>query len=269
MTELSEPLTSNGGRKSWDVEKGAHGDDPYFVFREDLLKKVDLVDEGLHRFLRIVDETDTAVNGFEVKDAKKQLKRHIKNAESTHRDVQATVRAVEQSRDKFCISDVDLYERRTLVQETHDRITHAKKEMNSDNIKHKMYQDEREMARRRCTNTNNTEETTHLEKENTAFIVDSHAKTSLMLQQQDETLEELDDAVVRVSHMAGNISEELNQQNKMLKDFDDDLTDAEEKLGLVMGKLAKLLKTKSKVQLGLIVGLTVFAIVLLFLVIYT
>ena len=39
--------------------------------------------------------------------------------------------------------------------------------------------------------------------------------------------------------MAGNIHEELGQQNKMLNSLQDDLDDAEEKLGMVMGKLPK------------------------------
>ena len=90
-----------------------------------------------------------------------------------------------------------------------------------------------------------------------------------MLSQQDEALEGLDEAVTRVGIMAEDIHEELGQQNKMLADFDDDLADAEEKLGLVMGKLGKLLKTKNRCQLGTILVLCLIVLILLFLVIYT
>lgn len=55
----------------------------------------------------------------------------------------------------------------------------------------------------------------------------------------------------------------------MLKSLEEDLADAEEQLGVVMGKLAKLLKTKSKCQIGLIVILSLIVLVLFFLVIYT
>jgi syntaxin 6 len=91
----------------------------------------------------------------------------------------------------------------------------------------------------------------------------------MMLQQQDDTLEDLDDAVQRVGYMADNIHEELGQQNKMLEHLDDDLADAEEKLGLVMGKLAKFLKTNSKWHLGSIACLVLVVIILFMLVIYT
>jgi hypothetical protein len=55
-SELSEPLTV--GASIVDEELGGStGGDPYFVFRKDLQKKLELVDESLADFLRIVHET--------------------------------------------------------------------------------------------------------------------------------------------------------------------------------------------------------------------
>lgn len=45
--ELREPLTN-------DVEAA---NDPFYVFREDLYRKLDIVDEGLAEYLRIVHQT--------------------------------------------------------------------------------------------------------------------------------------------------------------------------------------------------------------------
>lgn len=44
---LSEPLTAGM----------TNHDDPYFVFRVDLMQKLELVDEGLADFLRVVHQT--------------------------------------------------------------------------------------------------------------------------------------------------------------------------------------------------------------------
>ena len=110
---------------------------------------------------------------------------------------------------------------------------------------------------------------TEAERESTAFIVDSQARQSLLMRHQDETLDELDVAVTRVSEMAGNIGDEIGQQNKMLTEMEEDLTNVEEELGLVMGKLAKFLKTKDTWQLGTILCLTATAVILFFLVLYT
>lgn len=50
--DLKEPLTSK------DLESGSvYEDDPFYVFREDLYRKLDLVDEALQDYLRVVYHT--------------------------------------------------------------------------------------------------------------------------------------------------------------------------------------------------------------------
>jgi syntaxin 6 len=172
----------------------------------------------------------------------------------------------------FHIDSNELYDRKALVSTSSDRLAQSKSDMANDNIKQKFLSDERQKAQRRMMqnngNNNNSGSTsdTNTMDDNTAFIADSQAQTSLLMQQQDETLDELGDAVTRVGQMAENIHDEIGHQTKLLVDMEDDLADAEEKLGLVMGKLAKFLKTKDKWQLGTIVLLVLVALILFFLV---
>ena len=91
----------------------------------------------------------------------------------------------------------------------------------------------------------------------------------LLMQQQDDTLDELDAAVTRVGYMADNIHEEVESQNKMMNEMQNDLEAAEEELGLVMGKLGDFLQTKDKWQLCTILSLFGVAVLLLLLVVYT
>ena len=194
------------------------------------------------------------------------MKRQIKNAESALKDLQTTVTLVESSREKFPqISDAELYNRQTFVSNARDRISSARADMQSDRVKAKIMTDEKMMASRRAGDMGAQSDA---ERENTSFVVDQHTQAQMLMRQQDETLEELDEAVVRVGQYAGAIHEELGEQNKMLTEFEDDLADAEEKLGLVMGKLGKMLKTKNRCQLGTILGLIMVVIVLFFLVLY-
>jgi len=212
---------------------------------------------------------DTSVNSQELKDAKKQLKRHLKTAESTLKDVHMTVQVVESDRQKFShIDDTDLYERTSLVHTSRDRLGRAKQDITSEAVKAKLLADERAKAIRRAGATS-LGARNDAERDNTSFIVDSQARTSLLLQEQDDTLDELATHVIRVGHMAEGIHEELGQQNKMLSDMDEDLTNVEEELGLVMGKLSKFLKTKDTWQLVTIISLFVTMVVLFFLVMYT
>lgn len=108
--------------------------------------------------------------------------------------------------------------------------------MTSENVKAKIMKDERAKALRRADGMLGAE--TDNQKENTNYIIDSQVRSSILMQQQDETLEDLDVAVTRVGHMAETIHDEIGAQNKMLDEMDEDLTNAEEQLGIVMGKLA-------------------------------
>lgn len=257
-------------------------DDPFYMFRTDLVHKLTSVDEGLNRYLTVVRTTDTAVNTQQVKEAKKQLKRHIKHAESSLSDLETTVRVVEKQREKFPhINNVEIMERRGFVDDSKSRIAAAKGSMQSDEVKQKLVRDERALTERRkrggssamANGTKQQQEYTNvaqdLESGNNGNIDPARSETMLMMQQQDDTLDDLDMAVTRVGYMAETIHEEIDTQNVMLKNLEDDLADAEEQLGVVMGKLAKLLKTKSKCQIGLIVMLSLIVLVLFFLVIYT
>ena len=85
---------------------------------------------------------------------------------------------------------------------------------------------------------------------------------------QDEALTDLDSAVDRVGNLASTINVELSAQNKMIDELGEDLDEAEARMGLVMGKLSKLLKTKDGCQLWTIIMLTLVLLVLCFLVFY-
>lgn len=176
-----------------------------------------------------------------------------------------TVQVVENQPERFGhIDSSELYERRAFVSTTQDRLARAKASMNSSDVKSKMLSDERAKATRRAGLADQSD----ADRENTAFIADTQAQTSLLMQQQDETLDELGEAVHRVGEMAGNIHEEIDAQNRIMSEMEEDLTDAEEKLGLVMGKLGKMLKTKDRFQLCTILALSGVVVVLTFFVFF-
>lgn len=196
------------------------------------------------------------------------MKRHMKNAESTLKDVQMTVQVIENDRAKFkAIGDAELYERRSLVHSSKDRLLKTKEEMHSEAVKAKLMADERAKALRRA-GADSLGATNDAQRMNTNFIVDSQVRTSLLMQHQEETLDELDVAVTRVGDIAGHIHDEIGRQNKMLDEMDEDLTNVEEELGMVMGKLGKFLQTKDRSTICTILALTLTAILLFLMLIY-
>mmetsp|Transcript_39743 Transcript_39743/g.47759 ORF Transcript_39743/g.47759 Transcript_39743/m.47759 type:complete len:290 (+) Transcript_39743:38-907(+) len=257
-------LISSDAGNDLELNSNQGADDPFHVFRDDVTRKLNLVDESLNRYTRVVYETDTAVNTHELKDSKKQLKRHLKHAESTLKDLQSTVRAVERNPNQFHhISHEELRSRQIFVEDAKDRLANCKDKITSASVRKKIADDEKALSLRRMGDASNVSRN---QREENDMLQNERAQSQVMLKQQDETLDVLGEAVQRVGDIADNIHDELQVQNRMLSDFEEDLDDAEEKLGMVMGKLAKLLKTKNKWQLGTILILSLIVIVLFFLV---
>ena len=103
----------------------------------------------------------------------------------------------------------------------------------------------------------------------TDFIHAQHARTQATMQEQDESLEVLDGAVDRVHRMAEEIHGELKTQTRLIDDLEGELDETTEKMNYVMGKLAKLLKTKDSCQLWSIIVLTVVLVLLVMLLIWS
>jgi hypothetical protein len=123
----------------------------------------------------------------------------LKNAESTLKDVLMTVQAVQNDRDKFPhIDDAQLFERKSLVHTSKERLVKAKDEINSEAVKLKLLEDERNKAVRR-SGDGLLGARTDEERENTSFIMDNQAQTSLLLERQDKTLDKLGEPVSRAT----------------------------------------------------------------------
>lgn len=60
ISEESSPLsysTRNGHGPNPSLQEPLTDEDPFYVFREDLYRKLDLVEDGLTEYLRIVHQT--------------------------------------------------------------------------------------------------------------------------------------------------------------------------------------------------------------------
>merc|ERR1712226_47147 len=103
--------------------------------------------------------------------------------------------------------------------------------------------------------------------ENEAFINRQRQDQQMIVRQQDEALTELSKSAERLGQTAKTINIELQDHQRMLEELDEDIDRETEKLNFVMKRMGRLLKTSDNKQLCVIIGLSILAIVLLFLVI--
>ena len=193
--------------------------------------------------------------------------RDLKAAEKQLRDLTLTVELVQKDRAQFAhIDDFELENRTGYIAKTRDEVRTLTAYFKGDNVKQKMVADERQAVAEQARSLGATNSD---EAENTHFIVEKQAEARMIMQQQDEDLTELGQGVDRLNELSMGINEELQTQNRMLNDLDRDIDEAAEKMNFVMGKLAKLLKTKDTCQICVILALTFILIVLILLVMYS
>eukprot|EP00953_Heterococcus_sp_UTEX-ZZ885_P012508 7177-Heterococcus_DN1.PRE.1 len=280
--------------------KAAPAGDPFYAAKDEVdskqstkksthirvAAKVAHVQTSHARYNALIEET-TASNSRKILDLNATLTKDLKSAESHLRDLKRTVEYVEKDRSNFShIDDNELGDRKAFLNSQKRILNAVKADLESGRLQQKLDRDMLGFADR-CTGmlqrlpsaaqkdqyrakqkgdygAKNADE-----KENTDFIHDQRANMQMHIARQDQDLEELGTHVDRVGERAAVINEEIRDQGRMLDSLDEDLTDATEKMGFVMGNMAKLLKTKDKFQIWTIAALAVILIVLVFLVIYS
>ncbi|CAM9099750.1 unnamed protein product [Ectocarpus sp. 6 AP-2014] len=241
--------------------------DPFYAVRDEVSAKIEYIKVRLERFQDLLNNTNTAQNR-DFQDLRKGLTKEVKGADAQLRDLRRTVEYVENNRDSFAhIDNAELSERKTFLSDSKQVLLRASDALDGQQTKEKMAQDDRsEMAKYRSKGDLGAR--TEVERDNTEHILDHQSRVRMQLARQDEDLEELGTHVERVGETATVINEELRSQNRLLTALDDDMDEATESMNFVMGRLGKLLKTKSKCQIWTILLLSFILIILVLMLIY-
>ena len=104
---------------------------------------------------------------------------------------------------------------------------------------------------------------------NSDYLREQQQQQSLIRRDQDQSLDKIGNTLDRLNEMAVTIDAELKEQDKILTDIDTEMDTAQSKMDGAIKSVEKLLKTKDKCQLCVIVGLTLTFIVVAIITIYT
>ena len=259
------------------------GSDPFYTVKSEVATTLDGLSAKVHNYVQTVQTTNCAKSNRSFWEMKRSLEKEIKGVETQIKELHSVLEHVEQNRSNFRhIDDQELKDRKQFVAKAKSTVKSYKGECVKESIKSKIQMDEKaDKEKQKTSQSSSSQDDVSIEmsgltnrrnngNSNTNnFIEDQRLQSQLMLQEQDEGLEELGNAVTRVGKMAGNINETLIKQNKMLDDLGNDLDETSGRMDAVMKRLEKLLQTKDKCQIWTIVSLFLVLIVLVFLVIYT
>jgi hypothetical protein len=133
--------------------------------------------------------------------------------------------------------------------------------MESSEVRKKLEDDERNRGRDSYDETNSIL-AKQVAEENTRFIHNEKQKQQMMIKQQDQDLDHLGQAVDRLHNIGKEINTEIKEQQILLDNLDNEISDASSRMDTVMAALQKLLKTKDNCQIWTIVILAIVLVVL-------
>ena len=242
--------------------------DPFAVGMDALTQSVNGLNNLHRRWQQLLSSTNTKRSAdFRVAD--EELKRKLKRADEDLTLLEKTVKLVESQRQRFeHIDDDEIASRHRQLRDKKAALQLIGGDLFSSATRRKIEQDERDHQRAIDAEAAQRGVSRGVVA-NDHFLRGEQQTQEMMVRQQDEQLDVLSQGVGRLGDMASTIGNEVEEQSKMLSEMDEDLDRAAEKMGLVLGKVAKLLKTKDKCQIWGVLLLFFTLVILVALVIYT
>lgn len=257
--KMDKPLLINNSMITPGGQLGdGNADDPYYYMKDVLLSVMSKVDKSFLRFVHLLENTNTA-EGSEFRKLNSALMRDVESALDALKQMDASVMTVERAPAQFQhVDSAELQARKEFCSEVRSKLRKVKQKMQHDrSTLAKLESDKRKLLlARRKDNAPAIGNSRGPGGSSNAAFVDSQRQRQLMLRkQQDDQLGDLSRGVDVLDEAANEINVELEIQGRMMDEIEDDMDHVQAKMGFVMGGMAKLLKTKNRYALYLILFL--------------
>ena len=243
--------------------------DPYFAFKDKCTAKLETLSVRMKRWhASFNDPSNVSLR----KDTEK-VQQTLDRLRQYLGDLEKMVKVVERAPSKFPhISSQELSDRRSFVNTAKAKVSSAQDIIKSPAAKEKMLRQAHSKGGLFGRNEGALSgqgkkggyNSLSSESGNERFMQQQKEDQSRILKEQDVVLDEMDEGLMRIGGMAESIATELDDQNKSLKDFNDEVEEAQAKMNFLMRGMSKLLKTTNNGFLCMILFLTItFCIMLL------
>ncbi|CAH0515983.1 unnamed protein product [Peronospora belbahrii] len=239
--------------------------DPFYVFKDELVAQVSDVNQKLAKWRTLLDINDSK----EIVALTYEIEEAVAIAVKSVRFLDETIVMVKANRARFeHIDTTEITSRKAFVASIRKELQDISIEISSNIVKaHILQQEDKSILPTESADSHRPHVTER--ERNDRFLKEETQRQHQTIQEQDTSLAELQTNITNLHKVTVEISDEVKQQNKMLDGLTDDVEEAQERMNFVMKRLSKLLKTKDKCQLGLILMLVAVLVVMIFLVVYT
>jgi hypothetical protein len=261
--------------------------DPWHVVKTEITNTLGQV-ERLHTAAR-------ALSGQAALQHKEKIESLLSTADLDLNDLQETITIVEAQRERFHISDHELESRRAFVRTTTALIATTREEigrldvagasssssvpppasagvapaqdLGPDNESEGLLSgDSKASKQSKAAKASRRQQ--EIAAANDEAVSQFGAQQQLQLEAQDEVLDDLHGAVQRVKSMAGQMNEELAQQNRMIGSLEEQMDHVSSTMGSLKRKMTEMAKSKDRGKYCAILWLSLLLFLLIMLVMY-
>lgn len=230
--------------------------DPFDVVKEKSQELQSQLAKDFAEWKDMLENTNTA-NNEDFSKVQKALRSSLKQLQAYLNDLQRTIDIVNQNRHKFPgISEEELQNRQKFVSGAKAGFKEMRSEMSSQRTKTKLEQD-RSKALLSKDVTSAYER--GIRDENNGLLRGREQQQQLLEAKQDVVLEDMSEALSRLGDVSHTIGRELKEQEELLAEIDDEVTMAQGNIDVALKKMEKLLGTKDRGRMCIILVLFIIA----------
>jgi len=213
--------------------------DPFLVVKEEVESSIKNAQALCTRWEQLFNDRKADKSEFEWTTS--ELRTNLKSIEWDLEDLSETVAIVKQTPDKFQLSAAEIKTREEFI----TRMTMVLKDMQNKTsearVKAKKEEGNRESLVGSAKHSRYDKIQKGIQEENQDFINQQQQQQSMIMREQDTQLEEVHQAVTTLKQMGEQISDELDDHNDLLEEFQGEMTSTTDRLRGVMEKVDKTL----------------------------
>mmetsp|Transcript_58404 Transcript_58404/g.94479 ORF Transcript_58404/g.94479 Transcript_58404/m.94479 type:complete len:246 (-) Transcript_58404:34-771(-) len=241
--------------------------DPFDVARDEVESAVKRVRHMHKEWLRLLDAENTA-ESRRFQDLHTELAGELQQLGYDLGEVDRSIQAVEQQRERFHLSDAQLATRKDFLAASTAAQKEVQGSMAGQAARSKMEEDRKRVLLSRQSQAQEQQQS-RLAQESKAFHEEQRLLQRQLLASQEDELEALERGTQRLGQVAYTINGELESQQKMLDDLNEDIGREMERMDVVTKGMGALLKTSNKGQIYMVGGAILVFFILVFLILNT
>ncbi|CAL1151785.1 unnamed protein product [Cladocopium goreaui] len=195
--------------------------DPFDVARDEveaLIRKV----RSMHKEWQKLLQSENTAESRKFQDLQKELAAELSILSGDLAEVDASIKAVEDNRERFHLSDAQLAARKEFLGVSQAAHREIQSSLSSPAAKSKMDEDQKQVLFRRQKQAEETQQR-QLAQESKAFLEEQRLLQRQLIAQQEDELLLLEQGAQRLGQVAHTINGELESQQKLLDELNQDI----------------------------------------------